>query len=287
MTLLECYQKGKKQLELAGIDTAAFDALCLFEQVFGMNRQDLYLKGSEIAFSQKIIVYQNQIASRMKRQPLQYLLGEWPFRHLKFAVGPGVLIPREETELLVDFAMKKISEPGARILDLCSGSGAIAVSCAYELKEAGYPAESVTAVELSEEAIHYLKENATRNHTKIQIIQDDVTNPQKIENCPLQDIILSNPPYIPTKDLSALQLEVQWEPKMALDGGNDGLAFYRAILQYWLPRLKPGGWVAVECGMGQAESIANLFVKNGLDEVEITADFNDIARMVCGKRKTC
>lgn len=278
-TLRECCLQGRAVLQTADIEDAAFDAQLLFESVFGMNRQALMLHGSEPAEEQKCSQFFAKIAERAAGRPLQYILGEWEFCGLPFTVGEGVLIPREETALLVNAAesfCKNMNSP--RVLDLCSGSGAIAVACAKRIAGA-----QVTACELSLQAMEYLRKNIDRNGASVQVICCDVLQPDEAFSLPLQDVILSNPPYIESADLPGLQKEVQHEPMMALDGGEDGLKFYRAILQKWLRFLRPGGLLAVECGLGQAHTIEQMFRQCGL-AASVTKDFAGIDRMVCGQK---
>jgi len=281
MTLLECFRNGKNRLSDADIDTADFDAEALFSAIFGLNRQALYLHGDADADEEAVRQYQAQIDLRASGRPLQYLLGEWPFRSCTFQVGDGVLIPREETEMLVAFELEKMPESGGKVLDLCSGSGAIAIACAAEFTEKSIP-NQVTAVELSDAALHYLNLNVQKNNVSVQVLQHNILQPPPAAIAK-QNIILSNPPYIPTADISGLQREVQQEPKMALDGGADGLLFYRAILRNWVPLLLPGGWIAVECGIGQAELLQTMFEEVGLTSCGIRKDFCAIDRVVFGQ----
>lgn len=279
MTLGACYREGRLQLENAGVTDAAFDAQLLFEAVFGMNRQMLLLHGEEAADEKLRELYLEKIAERACGRPLQYILGEWEFCGLPFFVGEGVLIPREETALLVDAAKHFCqNQQHPAILDLCSGSGAIAVACAKKIPQA-----SVTACELSPQAISFLKKNIEHNQVSVCVERCDVLCPSEDFSLPPQDVILSNPPYIESSALPGLQREVRREPSMALDGGADGLDFYRAILKRWLRFLRPGGMIAVECGLGQAHTIEQMFQQTGLT-AKLTEDFAGIERMVWGQK---
>lgn len=283
MTIGDIYQQGKGVLFKAGNQNAAFDAVCLFQNAFSLDRQALLIHSNEQADTAKAKEYLAQIAERAGGRPLQYIIGKWPFMEFELLVGEGVLIPREETELLVYTAaalLKNTNSP--RILDLCSGTGAVALGLATLLPQAA----RITAAELYDEAFTYLNRNiqktGMRNVTPIQM---DILNPQSAEPFSELDCIVSNPPYVTTKELSTLQTEVQSEPQSALDGGTDGLLFYRAIASLWLPRLKRGGTTAVEVGEGQAAEVAALFESAGLGQMEILTDFNSIERVVSGIRK--
>lgn len=278
-TIQECWRQGRVQLEQAGVEDAAFDAQQLFEAVFGLNRQALLLHGEQLAPQMQQERFFVGIAQRAAGRPLQYILGEWEFCGLPFFVGEGVLIPREETALLVDAAKRFCrGRENPRVLDLCAGSGAIAIACA-----GGIPGAQVTACELSPEAIAYLERNIARNQVTVQVRRCNVLQPDDAFSLPMQDVILSNPPYIESADLPSLQREVQHEPRMALDGGADGLCFYRAILEQWLRFLRPGGLLGVECGLGQAHTIEQMFRQHGLSAT-ITRDFAGIERTVCGQK---
>ena len=279
MTFLECYRNGRNILEKSGIDSANFDATALFASIFNVSRQGIYLNGDKIADEETAERFFEAVKKRSEGEPLQYLLGKWEFRDLSLKVGKGVLIPREETEMLVEFALEKnIGEPMC-ILDLCAGSGAISIACSEEI-----PNAEVTAVELSDEAIVYLSENIKAYGNKVKLSMDDVLSPRNLETIPQQDIILSNPPYIPTEDLPGLQREVLREPMMALDGGADGLIFYRAILEHWLPKLKSGGWIALEFGIGETKALVEMLASAGLNEIEVRKDFSNIDRIIVAKK---
>lgn len=210
------------------------------------------------------------IERRLKGEPLQYILGEWEFYSLPFIVGEGVLIPRPETELLVDLALKYATKD-SKIIDLCSGSGAIAIAVA---KNTG---AKVYALEKYEKAFNYLEKNIALNNAKVTVIKEDIFNFSTNEKF---DIILSNPPYIKTADLEDLQKEVKREPMTALDGGEDGLIFYRHIATL-KKHLNKGGKIMVEIGFDQAEAVQELFKKSGL-LTEVHKDLNGVQRVIIG-----
>lgn len=212
---------------------------------------------------------------RLAGEPLQYILGEWEFYSLPFKVGPGVLIPRPETELLVDLALEFL-KPGENAIDMCSGSGAIAVALS---KNAGL---RVDALEKYPAALDYLRQNVASNNADVNIIEGDIFSfvPDK-----KYSLILSNPPYIKTGDMASLQKEVQFEPCEALDGGDDGLVFYRRIAQF-TEFLSEHGGIAVECGFNEADDIAEIFSAHGL-EINILRDLSGVQRVVFGTLGPC
>ena len=205
------------------------------------------------------------IARRESGEPLQYILGEWEFYGYNFKVGKGVLIPRPETEFLVDLA--KEFQPRL-VYDLCAGSGCVGIALA---KEIGC---EVVAVEISDEAIFYLQQNA---FDKIRVIQGDVLKPDfALEEA---DCILVNPPYLSEAEMDDLQIELTHEPEIALCAGQDGLKFFREIFQIWGKKLKQGGLFAVETGHEQAREVAQLMKDAGFNP-QIKKDYSGIERIV-------
>lgn len=282
MTVQQVYLQGKKSLEEAENEAAAFDAFCLFSHVFGMDRTALAMHRDETAEPEKVQVYLNGIAQRVQGRPLQYILGEWPFMDFTLRVGEGVLIPREETELLVHTAAKQLAGHPAplHIVDLCGGTGAVALGIASLLPDA-----DVISVELEEAAWNYLQKNlANDTHGKVHAKRLDVLASESAALFRNLDVIVSNPPYICSAELPVLQKEVQKEPSTALDGGTDGLLFYRAIAKNWVPCLKPGGLLAVEIGEEQAQEVSSLFSQHGLEKIQVLKDFNELDRVVFGFR---
>ena len=210
------------------------------------------------------------IERRLFGEPLQYILGEWEFYSLPFKVGEGVLIPRPETELLVDLALKEIKET-CKVIDLCSGSGAIAVAIAKNSNA------SVYALEKYEKAISFLERNIALNNVAVEVIKEDLFNFSPTMKF---DIIISNPPYIKTSALDSLQKEVKHEPVTALDGGEDGLIFYRHIASL-KNHLNKGGKIMVEIGFDQAKEVQDIFKQNGLITKAYT-DLSGVQRVIIG-----
>ncbi len=210
-------------------------------------------------------------------EPLQYVIGRWDFYESEFHVGRGVLIPRPETEELTELVIdnaKRFCSPV--VFDLCSGSGCIGISIAKAL-----PSSTVYCVEKSEEALQYLLKNA-ESISNVKVVNSDINYPSDIKNA---DIIVSNPPYIKSSDLSVLQSEVQFEPSMALDGGADGLDFYRIIAEKWNSNLKENGMLFLEIGEDQGEAVYEILEKQGFKEIEVIKDMYGNNRMVKSVKK--
>lgn len=281
MTLGGAYREGSRLLAEAGVESPSFDAGCLFRKAFGLDRVQRSLHSMEPADPERTECYLRTARERAGGRPLQYILGEWPFLGLTLEVGEGVLVPREETELLVKTAAEMLkAEPLPRVLDLCAGTGAVALGLASLL-----PGARVTAAEKYGEAFSYLTRNIARTGLNaVSAVRLDALDPAAAEGFGWLDGFVSNPPYVRAGEIAALQREVRREPREALDGGEDGLLFYRAIAGIWLPKLKPGGAAAVEIGEGQAKDVTGLF-GGYLDDIRTCRDFNGIPRVVCGYRK--
>ncbi|MBE6777914.1 MAG: peptide chain release factor N(5)-glutamine methyltransferase [Ruminococcaceae bacterium] len=277
VTRQQWWQTAQERLRQAGCEDAAFDALCLLEDRGGLPRGR---RPDDTPLEESALTELNAaLAKRADGYPLQYLLGEWDFLDLTLRVGEGVLIPRPDTEVLCEAVAARLG-PSSRVLDLCAGSGCVGLGVA-SLR----PDVTVTAVELSEQALVYLQENVAR-YPRLQVsprrgdvLTDAADYPVGYE------AVVSNPPYIPTGDLDGLMREVQHEPRMALDGAEDGLLFYRVIADEWTTRLVPGGVCAVEVGAGQAPDVAALFAAAGLVDVTVIPDYAGIDRVVLGVKK--
>ena len=271
----------RQQLQEGGLESPDFEAACLLEHVLGtscrlMTRQQLEepLTGEQAAALHALT------RRRLEGEPLQYLLGEWEFYGLPFRVGPGVLIPRQDTETLVECALRAAKDLSApKILDLCAGSGCIGIALAHCL-----PHARITAVEQSADALRYLQENAALNRTPLHIVKGDVLDPALAESIRGVDVIVSNPPYLTEADLAALQKEVQFEPRAALDGGQDGLLFYRELPALWQESLNPGGRLLFEIGMGQEAAVSDFLTYAGYENIESFPDLAGISRVVSGMR---
>lgn len=217
---------------------------------------------------------------RAAGEPLQYLLGRWEFFGLPFAVGPGVLIPRPETELLVEAALEKLAHlPAPALADLCSGSGCIAIAAAKHL-----PGAAVTAVELSPGALPFLRQNIALNAAaNVAVVEGDVLDPALLSGRRF-DMILSNPPYVTPAEMATLQPEVRREPELALLGGADGLRFYAALPALCYPLLKPGGWLAFEIGCTQQAAVEGFLAAAGFCNISCRRDLAGLPRVVLGQK---
>lgn len=275
MTVSELFRTGTEILKSVGIDDAEFDARCMAE--FALNCDSFYLRmnGSDTVGEADAKTYFDLIDRRMNGEPLQYLLGEWEFMGLSFKVGKGVLIPRPETELLVEFAIDFLKDKSNPVVfDLCSGSGCIAISVAKLC-----PNSMVYAVEKSDIAFGYLEENIKLNGVNnIKAVKGDIFDKNLLSELS-PDLILSNPPYIRSDEIDGLQKEVKREPAMALDGGEDGYDFYHALSDDWIRRLKKGGAIAVECAEDQTEYICDLF-SDFASETKAYKDYSGLPRGV-------
>lgn len=278
MTAPELYFHAKKIFECNNIESASFEAMCILEHVFGKKLSVLLLEKPTASEEQKNTV-NNLAYRRICGYPLQYLLGKWEFFGLPFYVGEGVLIPRQDTETLVETVLKIKLPENPKILDLCSGSGCIAVSLALNIKNA-----DVTAVEISDKAAEYIKKNAELNNTDLNIVKDDVLSEKTAEIFSGIDVIVCNPPYLTAEDMKSLQKEVTFEPETALFGGKDGLDFYRNITKLWKDCLKSGGILAYEIGMGQEDAVMKILEENNFINIEMTEDLSGIIRVVRGEK---
>ena len=281
MTYDRLYRQVISMLKEAGNENPAFDTLCLFETFLHMNRHNIIMNGEKEVGSEEKNHILNLAQKRATGYPLQYLCGKWEFMGNEFFVGEGVLIPREDTACVVELCLENIARhqlKSPKIIDLCAGSGAIAIALAKQI-----PNSTVTAVELSEQALYYLRKNIAHNGCQnVTAVMGDVLQ----ENIPYPsesfDVIISNPPYISTEEIRTLQKEVQYEPFMALNGGEDGCIFYRKIITEWKTVLRHNGLLVFELGENQSETVANLMQENGFAETEYVYDIQHIKRGICG-----
>lgn len=267
-------------LERCGNDSAMFDAKCIFEDILG--EHDIFLRFDEPVPDDAADRIRELISRRAEGNPLQYLLGQWEFYGFPFKVGEGVLIPRPDTETLVDQIIeicrrRKLRSPV--IADLCSGSGCIAVALKKML-----PDSTVFAVELSKKAAQFLRENASLNDAQINIVMGDVLSPETAEKFSGLDIIVCNPPYLTDEDMTKLQKEVAFEPETALHGGSDGLDFYRVITAVWKNTLAAEGILAYEFGIGQHDDVEKILALNGFENITFARDAGGIIRTAAATR---
>ncbi len=279
-TLNGLLTEGTRALDAAGVENAAYDAAELLGHVTGRSAADLRLRGDEPVREEDAERYRALIARRSEHYPLQYLLREWDFYNLSFSVKEGVLIPRPETELLVELALQHLQRyhregRPARVLDLCSGSGCVGITV-----ERNFANCDVTALELSDDACGIIRGNMARNGTeRFRLIQGDLFQGPAAFGLERADVILANPPYLTEDEMRSLQTEVGYEPALALYGGADGLDFYRAIAKLYAPVLETGGLLAVEIGEQQGEEVSCIFADFS-DNIKVLRDFAGLPRVV-------
>lgn len=278
MTYRAIYQEGLEMLQQAGIAEAGLDARLLLEYLCGTDRNTLLLHGEREVTDQEIQEYRTLIKRRAERYPLQYLTGEQDFMGLTFHVDENVLIPRQDTELLVEEIMKD-GHDGKRILEIGTGSGCIILSLLkYSNSCQG------TATDLSAGALSVAKKNAERLGLTVRLVHTDLA--EGLDG-PF-DIIVSNPPYIARDVIPTLMPEVKdHEPVSALDGGEDGLDFYRRILQETAPLLAKEGRYYFEIGYDQGAAVKGLLEEYGYQQVKVIQDYAGLDRVVCGCRPAC
>ena len=282
MTIEQLYRFGVAALTHAGVENAPFDASCLLGKSTGFSRTKQIVHRDMPIPQELEDLYRDMINRRISREPLQYILGQWEFMGYVFSVGKGVLIPRPETELTVEIvtdALQNIHQTTPVVLDLCAGSGCIGISIAR-----GCSYAKVFLLENSPVALKYLRENISFSGADNAVaIEADVFAGFDGLHLPLPDVLVSNPPYIPTQDIDGLSEEVRNEPKEALDGGEDGLRYYRLLRDAWFPQLKPGGILVMEVGDDQADRVTALFSDVG--DYRVYNDFGSIPRVVLVKAK--
>ena len=263
-----------------GLEDARISSEWLLAHLLGKSRAELYVESAEVLSEEKKNWFFDLIEKRAAHYPVQYLIGEVSFRKISLNVKPGVLIPRPETEILVDVVLNRLREFGekkpVKILDIGTGTGCLAISFAREIENA-----LVTATDVSEMCTDLACANAIRNGAEKKISFKNTNLWDQVEG-PF-DIVASNPPYLSKKDLSELMPEVQYEPVLALDGGETGLNFYRRIIENVSSVLAPNGFLVFEVGLGQSKMVRELLNRNGFGNIEITKDLTEIERIVSAK----
>ena len=265
---------GAKMLAQAGIDEAELDARYILEYITGLNSAQYFINSEDIIEKDKAEEFFRLIERRSKRIPLSYVIGTRDFFGLTFKVDENVLIPEQETELLVEEVIKH--SEGKSVLDMCTGSGCIAISIALF----GKPSR-VSASDISPKALEVARENAkSLKAGEISFIQGDM-----FENVTEKfDIIVSNPPYIETKVIDELMPEVRdYIPRLALDGDIDGLKFYRIISKEAVKKLNKNGRIFYEIGYNQSRAVASILLENGFTDVKIMKDYSGLDRIVMAK----
>ncbi|MCH5344516.1 MAG: peptide chain release factor N(5)-glutamine methyltransferase [Acetatifactor sp.] len=277
MTYQECYDWGKETLEQAEISEAALDARLLLEHVFLLDLNGLLMRGAEEADDGNLSVYQRLIHKRTEHTPLQHLTGLQNFMGLDFKVNEHVLVPRQDTETLVEEVLRELSD-GMRILDMCTGSGCILISLLHYTNDC-----QGVGVDISQDALAVARENAEsllgEKAESVVFLSGDLFEPVSGKF----EFIVSNPPYIASEVISTLMPEVRaHEPIMALDGGEDGLRFYRRISEESKKYLKNGGMLYFEIGHDQADAVSELMESMGFREIRVVKDLAGLDRVVYG-----
>jgi release factor glutamine methyltransferase len=286
-----CVTSGALLLEQAGIETARLDAECLVAAVLGCPRWQLALEPQRRLSPDEFSRILRLLQRRERREPLAYLLGTREFWSLPLAVSAGVLVPRPETETLVEAAlavwgeMKAAGrEAGPTIVELCTGSGAVAIALATEL-----PAARLLATDLSWRALRVARANAERHGVapRIAFLRGNLwraVNGQAPAGS--VDLVVANPPYVRSPDLAALMPEVRWEPRLALDGGADGLRVLREIVASTPDRLRPGGALLLEIGADQADAVGALMAATGrFESARLCRDLAGRPRVIVARRR--
>lgn len=276
MTVAQALRSATQRLTDAGVPDAAYDASQMLAHLMGENALAMRLSGERTLPPQTLSAYDALVERRRAREPMQYILGETQFMGLTFHVEPGVLIPRQDTEILCEAALCRLRE-GARVLDIGTGSGALAVSL-----KALCPGCDVTAVDVSDAALAIARENAGRNGVQVRFLKSDCFGALSGERF---DMIVSNPPYISREEMQQLMPEVRQEPELALFGGEDGLDFYRRIAKEALAHLKVGGWLLFEIGWKQREAVQALLMAH-IGEPFALEDYGHNWRVVGAQRQS-
>jgi len=277
MTLRQLVDLSVSRLCGARLDNPRGDAVEIIKKAARLNETRFLLSQNDDCSPDIINAVENMVSQRLSGEPIQYILGEWTFCGLDFKVGKGVLIPRPETEFIVYKALdiiKNIDSP--IVLDLCTGSGCIGISIAVNNLNC-----RVYIADAFDSALDYAKENVLLNKAEnVNVIKYDIFDGFSPEVFPAPDIIVSNPPYIPASEMSSLQTEVHFEPESALNGGADGLDFYRCLADKWLPYINEDGAFIFESGEDQPHVICSMI--NGFSKVDIQTDIFSVERFVVG-----
>ena len=295
MTRREAYDMGVEQLEAEGIENAECDIRILLEDLCGVDREELFIGPDKVISRRETEIFMNAVTRRMGHYPVQYITGKQDFMGLTFTVSSDVLIPRQDTEILVEEVLKELND-GSRILDMCTGSGCILLSLLYYSNDC----EGV-GVDVSEDALKVARDNAGRlildetfdllfktggmgkkhlDEEKIEFIESNLFNDVRGKF----DIIVSNPPYIRSDVIPTLMEEVRdYEPILALDGKEDGLFFYREIIKKSPEYLNGGGKLFFEIGYDQADEVKKLMEEAGFKDIEVVQDYAHLDRVVWGR----
>ncbi|KYO65409.1 peptide chain release factor N(5)-glutamine methyltransferase [Thermovenabulum gondwanense] len=282
MRLRDALKRGRELLMEKKIGSAFLDAEVILAHVISKNREFIFSHPEYELSEDELNNFFKKISLRERHYPVAYITNSKEFFSLDFFVKEGVLIPRPETELLVEEAINILRDKYGKdslvkIADLCTGSGAIAISIAYNLKNVFCYASDITELSLE-----VARENAKRHNVEDRIVflKGDLWEPFFENNIFDLDIVVSNPPYIPEKELNYLPLDVKYEPGIALNGGPDGLYFYRKIIEGSRRFLKPGGFIILEIGEKQAYEVMKIFKSKGMENLRVKKDFAGLDRVI-------
>ena len=278
MTIREVLINIRERLQNAGIEDFEYESWAFLDWKLHIDRAEFYMNPNGEVKEELLAELESVLKQREQRVPLQYLMGECEFMGYDFYVDERVLIPRQDTETLVEEALKVV-KPGMKVLDLCTGSGCIIVSIVHNIPEV-----EGTATDISKQALLVAKENAKLNQVSVTFERSDL-----FDNVTgTYDVIVSNPPYIRTGEVVKLMPEVQeFEPMEALDGKEDGLYFYRKIIKECKAYLKPGGHILFEIGYDQGEAVSGLLKEAGFKNVTVIKDLAHNDRVVTGMEDIC
>jgi len=281
-TYNDIYLKTRKKLKAAGVDSPEFEAKFIVANAAGRSREEMLAMSKIYATDNNIKQKIDALTERrISGEPLAYVLGEWEFYGVSLTVSEKVLIPRSDTEVLAKEVINLLSRKmwQTRLLDLCAGSGAVGLAVASNISNT-----RVVMADVSEDALavcrnNMLSNNLSRNITAIEA--DALGSPPSLLGA--FDVIACNPPYIPTADIDTLDRSVKdFEPILALDGGEDGLKYFRSICENWLILLKPGGHMAFECGIEQSGDVQHIMKNSGLKDIRVYKDSLGIERVLTG-----
>ena len=280
ITYNDLYLDIRRQLRASGIEASTLEARELVCFGTGKTKEELSRDGRLYASPELEKAVRNLVERHLAGEPVAYLIGEWEFYGLPLDISRDVLIPRPDTEVLAREAIDYLQTQGeCRVLDLCAGSGCIGLAVASQT-----PGARVVLGEYSDAALKICRQNIRRNGLSGRVVPIQVNALEKPERTLGEfQCIISNPPYIPRADIDGLDTSVrEYEPHLALDGGEDGLDFYRAIAEKWKEALVPGGRLYFEVGIGQADDVLRIMRRQGFGDIQIIKDLNDIPRVVFG-----
>jgi len=280
ITYNDLYLDVRRQLRESGVESSTLEARELVCFGTGKSREELTRDSRLYASPEREAQVRRLVERRMAGEPVAYLIGEWEFYGLPLDISQDVLIPRADTEVLAEQAIAYIQALGeCRVLDLCAGSGCVGLAIASQISQA-----RVILGELNDSALKICRQNIRRNglSARVMPVQADAREKPSRSLGEFQCIV-SNPPYIPSGDIAGLEISVRdYEPHLALDGGADGLDFYRSITQHWKEALAPGGRLFFEVGIGQADPVLRLMRSQGFGDLQVVKDRNSIPRVVLG-----